>query len=76
MFKFKFLSAFDRANIIHNLFMNTFSGKTTYDRLVRDIGFLKNEREYLPWKTAIKHATDLASVLEYRRSFIPVSVLI
>jgi hypothetical protein len=55
--------------------MNTFNGKTTYDRLVRDIEFLRGETEYLPWKTAIKHATDLTTILEHRRSFIQFSVI-
>lgn len=68
------MSPLDRSNIIHNLFMNTAAGKTPYSLLAKEIRYLKGETNYLPWKTAIKHAYDLASVLEYRRSFLELSV--
>lgn len=54
--------------------MNTFTGKTSYFQLVDFLSYLPEEKEYLPWKTVHKHVSDLADVLEYKRSFYAVSV--
>lgn len=43
----------DRANIIHNLFINTFNGKTSYVQLAKELTFLRIETEYLPIKVLL-----------------------
>lgn len=68
------MEASDRSNLIHNLFINTFNGKTSYKILTDFLSYLVTETEYLPWKTVHKHVSDLAAILEYRRSFYSVSV--
>jgi len=37
------------------------------------LSYLVRENNYIPWKTVSKHLHDIISVLEYRRSFYPVS---
>jgi len=64
----------DRANIIHNLFMNSFAGKTSYQQVVDVLEYLTKEKEYVPWRTTYIHANRMANVLEHRKSFFPVSV--
>ena len=65
----------DRSNIIHNLFLNAFTERTSYC-VVRDIlSYLRNERDYLPWRTVYKHLFDLSEILQYRREFIDISVI-
>jgi hypothetical protein len=39
------------------------------------LGYLKNDLDYLPWKTVEIHLDNVISVLEYRRSFKPISVI-
>lgn len=68
------LEAEDRANIIHNLFMNAFSEKNRYSTVVDVLTYLRIERELVPWRAAYKHLMQMISILEYRNSFYPVAV--
>jgi hypothetical protein len=68
------LEAEDRANIIHNLFMNAFSEKNRYNLVVDVLSYLRNERELVPWRATYKHLMQMISILEYRNSFYPVAV--
>ncbi len=66
----------DRANIIHNLFVNGFTERTTYYILRDVVSYLySNEKDYLPWKTLSKHLNDLLSVLDYKQTFYPIAVV-
>lgn len=67
------LDAVDRANIIHNLFVNAFVEKEKYRDLVDILSYSHLERDLIPWKTMKKHVYDLVDILEYRSSFYPVA---
>jgi hypothetical protein len=64
----------DRANIIHNIFQNAYSGKESYSFLVNVLGYLKDEKDLLPWRTSAKHVKDMVDIIQYRPSFYAVSV--
>jgi hypothetical protein len=72
--KKKEFDAEDRANIIHNLFVNAFTERTSYFQLVDVLSYLRVERDYLPWRTVYKHVIDMTEILEYKSSFIEFSV--
>ena len=59
----------DRANIIHNLFLNAYAGKASYHQLVDVLTYAGEEDDYLPWRTIHKHASDMGAILEHKRSF-------
>jgi aminopeptidase N len=63
----------DRANIIHNLFLNSFTERTSYCILRDVLSYLEVERDYLPWRTVHKHLTDMTNVLHYKKEFIDIS---
>jgi len=64
-----------RANLIHNLFLNAYAERSQYGLVTQMLGYLKNELDYLPWKTLEIHLENVISVLEYRRSFKSISVI-
>lgn len=68
----KVLAPSDRANLIHNLFMNAFANRSSYQDLTDFLAILVNEQDYLPWRTIYKHLNELESFLEYRKSFYPI----
>ena len=70
----KLFSPLDRANILHNVFVDGYTKRTNYATVVDVLAYLSNERDYLPWQTLFKHANDLFKVLDYKRSFEQVSV--
>ena len=72
--KKKEFDAEDRANIIHNLFLNAFTERTSYCTLVDVLSYLRVERDYLPWRTVFKHVYDLGEILQYKKEFIELSV--
>lgn len=63
----------DRAQIIHNVFLNAYSQRTNYQQVVDLLLYIDLERDYLPWRTVHKHLTDMSSILEFRAAFYPVS---
>jgi len=69
---FEFLPE-DRANIIHNLFINGFTERTSYFQVVDVLSYLNRESDYLPWKTVEKHLNDMAGILDYKQPFLQVS---
>ncbi|CAF1012394.1 unnamed protein product, partial [Brachionus calyciflorus] len=69
---FEFLPE-DRANIIHNLFVNGFTERTSYFQVVDVLAYLTRESDYLPWRTVYKHLNDMASILDYKQPFLQVS---
>lgn len=69
---FEFLPE-DRANIIHNLFINGFTERTTYFTVVDVLSYLTREKDYLPWRTVHKHLHDMAAILDYKQPFLQVS---
>lgn len=69
----KYLLPVDRANIIHNIFVNTFTEKERYSELVDILSYLRGEKDMIPWRTVHKHVTDMVGILEYRSTFYPVS---
>jgi phospholipase C len=44
--------------------------------LVNVLGYLRNENDVLPWRTAAKHVKDMVDIIQYRPSFYAVSVFI
>jgi aminopeptidase N len=68
-----YLLPVDRANIIHNIFVNTFTEKERYSELVDILSYLRGERDLIPWRTVHKHVSDMVGILEYRATFYPVS---
>jgi hypothetical protein len=73
-FLLKEFDAEDRANIIHNLFVNAFTERTSYFTLVDVLSYLTRETSYLAWRTVHKHVNDMMNVLDYKRAFYQVSV--
>lgn len=63
----------DRANIIHNLFVNGFTERTSYVQVVDVLSYLTREKDYLPWKTLHKHISDMVGILDYKEPFLQVS---
>lgn len=72
----KEFTAEDRAQIIHNLFLNAYAERGDYFT-VRNVldGYLSTETEYLPWRTVLIHAQRLSAVLAYRKTFFEFSVI-
>ena len=72
----KEFTAEDRAQIIHNLFMNAYAERGDY-YTIRSIleGYLSTETDYLPWRTVLIHAQRLSAVLAYRKTFYEFSVI-
>lgn len=68
------LKPIDRSNIIHNLFMNSFTSRLSYKELTQTLIYLIREREYLPWKTVNFHLSEMISILEYKEPFFEVAV--
>ena len=64
----------DRANIIHNLFLNAFSERGNYFQARKVFDYLFTERSYLPWRTVFVHLNDFTSIMEYRQTFFTVAV--
>ena len=70
----KEFDAEDRANIIHNVFVNAFTERTSYCQLTHVLSYLRHERDYLPWRTVYKHLVDMTDILQYKKAFVEVSV--
>lgn len=64
----------DRAQIIHNLFLNSYTERSSYYVLATVIDYIRTERDYLPWRVVYIHLNRMASILQYRKAFYELSV--
>ena len=71
---FKELLPEDCAVIIHNLFLNGYTERLSYNVVADALLYLENESDYLPWRAVYHHLNNMLSILEYRRSFFEVAV--
>jgi hypothetical protein len=63
----------DRANLIHDVFMEAYTGRYSYSTVVQVLNYLKDEADYVPWRAIYHHVNFLVKILDYDKSFLQVS---
>lgn len=63
----------DRANIIHDVFINAYTERDNYYSVVDILNTLDAEEDYLPWRTIYLQMKEMADVLQYKKAFYSLS---
>ena len=63
----------DRANIIHDVFINAYTERDNYYSVVEILNTLDAEEDYLPWRTIYLQMKEMADVLQYKKAFYSLS---
>lgn len=59
------------------MFIHAFANRISYSDLVDFLfAVLPHEQDYLPWRVVYKHVVELESILQYKKSYFPMTQFI